>query len=80
MENLSIQDLDAITTWEAFSFDGKTTPATGVLCKWADGHLAFYDPREHRDTVADIRFIESDDDGIVGSGDDECGMVACFGF
>lgn len=77
---------ESIINWEPYSFDGTNTVSTGVLCKWENGRIDYFDPEVH--TCEGIRFIESDepkskknqDDGIVGNGDDECGMITFLGF
>lgn len=56
----TLQDLDPITTWEPYTFDGYNLPSTGVLCKWGDGNIDYFDPRKHLGIVQNIRFIESD--------------------
>lgn len=75
----SLNDLDNITPWEKFSFDGANSPSTGVLCKFADGTIAFFDPRVH--AAADVRFVESDDPEVMSKRDqifDGFGGLACF--
>jgi hypothetical protein len=57
----NLQELDDLVNWEAYSFDGNNSPSTGVLCKWADGTIAYFDPRVHRGLLGGIRFIENDD-------------------
>ena len=59
--NAYLKDLETITNWKPFTFDGTNCPSTGVLCKWADGTIDFYDPRVHKGILGGIRFIENDD-------------------
>lgn len=84
----TLQDLDPITTWEPYSFDGCNLPSTGVLCKFRDGNIDYFDPRKHLGIVQNIRFIESDDpkpsrkstDDNDTYIDDLGGLVSTFGF
>lgn len=59
MSNSNFQDLDQIITWKPYTFDGINPPSTGVLCKWENGMIGYFDPNINR--CDNIRFIESDE-------------------
>jgi hypothetical protein len=79
-------NFESIINWKPYSFDGIHSPQTGVLCKWENGMIDYFNPNLHR--CDNIRFVDANgpkprknhDNDIVGSGNDECAMITFLGF